>query len=127
MVIGVQIEHVGADRTADPLMRLPSLRRATIVTSKAEQYRRLARDFHSMARSLPPGEGRSALLKMAEEYNQLAEVSTRNEPTKNAKRQVTSEDIAYLRLLADWHDRQAPYVLLAVPAGQHDQGRFIPW
>jgi hypothetical protein len=40
---------------------------------------------------------------------------------------MTSDDIAYLRLLADWHDRQAPYVLLAVPAGQHDQGRFIPW
>jgi hypothetical protein len=37
---------------------------------------------------------------------------------------MTSDDIAYLRLLADWHDRQARYLLLTVPAGQHDQGRF---
>jgi len=52
-------------------MRLPSIRRATIVTSRAEQYRRLARDFESMARSLP--EWRSALLKLAEEYEELAD------------------------------------------------------
>jgi hypothetical protein len=37
---------------------------------------------------------------------------------------MTSDDIAYLRLLADWHNRQAYYLLLAGPAGQHDQGRF---
>jgi hypothetical protein len=37
---------------------------------------------------------------------------------------MTSEDIAYLRLLADWHDRQARYLLLTVPVGQHDQGHF---
>jgi hypothetical protein len=36
---------------------------------------------------------------------------------------MTNDDVAYLRLLADWHDRQARYVLLAVPA-EHDQGRF---
>jgi hypothetical protein len=40
---------------------------------------------------------------------------------------MTSDDIAYLRLLADWHDRQAGYLLLTVPAGQHDQGAFISW
>jgi hypothetical protein len=37
---------------------------------------------------------------------------------------MTNDDIAYLRLLADWHDRQARYLLLTVPASQHDQGRF---
>jgi hypothetical protein len=37
---------------------------------------------------------------------------------------MTNDDIAHLRLLADWHDRQARYLLLTVPAGQHDQGRF---
>jgi hypothetical protein len=41
-----------------------------------------------------------------------------------SQRQMTNDDIAYLRLLADWHDRQAEYLLLTVPAGQHDQGRF---
>jgi hypothetical protein len=37
---------------------------------------------------------------------------------------MTNDDIACLRLLADWHDRQAHYLLLTVPTGQHDQGRF---
>jgi hypothetical protein len=37
---------------------------------------------------------------------------------------MTSDDIACLRQLADWHNRQAHYLLLTVPAGQHDQGRF---
>jgi hypothetical protein len=37
------------------------------------QYRQLARDFHLMARNLPSGEERSALLKMAEEYDRLAD------------------------------------------------------
>ena len=37
---------------------------------------------------------------------------------------MTNDDIAFLRQLADWHHRQAYYLLLAVPAGQHDQGRF---
>jgi hypothetical protein len=35
-----------------------------------------------------------------------------------------TNDIACLRLLADWHDRQARYLLLTVLAGQPDQGRF---
>ena len=43
------------------------------MTSEAEQCRRLARDFHLMARNLPPGEERSALLKMAEEWDRFAE------------------------------------------------------
>jgi hypothetical protein len=43
------------------------------VTSKAEHYRQLARDLHFMARNLPPGEERSALLKMAEEWDRLAD------------------------------------------------------
>jgi hypothetical protein len=37
---------------------------------------------------------------------------------------MTNDDIAHLRLLAEWHDRQARYLLLTVPADQHDQGRF---
>jgi len=42
------------------------------MTNRAEQYRQLARDFHFMARSLPLGENRSTLLKMAEECERLA-------------------------------------------------------
>jgi hypothetical protein len=37
---------------------------------------------------------------------------------------MTNDDIAFLRQLADWHDRQARYLLLTMPAGQHDGGRF---
>jgi len=40
---------------------------------KAQQYRQLARDFHFMARSLPHGENRTTLLKMAEECDRLAD------------------------------------------------------
>jgi hypothetical protein len=46
---------------------------ATVVTSSAKQYRELARECYFMARSLPPGEDRSALLKMAEEWDRLAD------------------------------------------------------
>jgi hypothetical protein len=49
------------------------LARRTVVTSEAEQYRRLARELHFMARNLPPGEHRSALLKVAEEWDRLAD------------------------------------------------------
>jgi len=45
----------------------PAYQRRAVVTSGAEQYRRLARELHFMARNLPPGEERSALLEMAEE------------------------------------------------------------
>src|SRR5262245_509990 len=60
-------------------MRLPSIRLATIVTSRAEQYRRLARDFHGMARSFPPGEWRSGLLKLAEEWRSLPSMGPESE------------------------------------------------
>jgi hypothetical protein len=43
------------------------------VTIREEPYRRLARDFHLMARDLPPGEHRSALLEMAQEWDRLAD------------------------------------------------------
>lgn len=43
------------------------------MTSRAEQYRQVARDFDFMARDLPPGENRSMLLKMAEECDRLAD------------------------------------------------------
>jgi hypothetical protein len=48
-------------------------RRTTVMTSKTQQYRQLARDFHFMARSLPPGENRSTLVNMAEECERLAD------------------------------------------------------
>ena len=44
-----------------------------VTTIRADQYRQLARDFHLIARSLPPGEERSAMLKMAEELDHLAD------------------------------------------------------
>ena len=44
-----------------------------MVTSRAEQYRQLARQYHFIARSLPPGKDRSALLEMAEEWERLAD------------------------------------------------------
>jgi hypothetical protein len=47
--------------------------RMAVPTTRADQYRQLARDFHLMARNLPPGEERSAMLKMAEELERLAE------------------------------------------------------
>ena len=47
------------------------------MTSRAEQYRQLARDFHFMARDLPPGENRSTLLKMAAECERLADQQER--------------------------------------------------
>jgi hypothetical protein len=43
------------------------------MTSRADQYRQLARDFHFMARDLPPGENRSMLLRIAEECDRLAD------------------------------------------------------
>jgi hypothetical protein len=43
------------------------------MASRTEQYRQLARDFHFMARSLPHGQNRSTLLKMAEECERLAD------------------------------------------------------
>jgi hypothetical protein len=59
--------------------------RRAVVTSRPDQYRQLARDFHLMARNLPPGEERSALLKMAEEYDRLADQQehARNGPDKD--------------------------------------------
>ena len=45
--------------------------------SKAEEYRQLARELHFMARGLPPGENRFALLEMAEEWERLADQQER--------------------------------------------------
>jgi hypothetical protein len=47
------------------------------VRIEAERYRQLARDFHLRARNLPAGEERAALLKMAEEYERLADQQER--------------------------------------------------
>ena len=37
---------------------------------------------------------------------------------------MTADDIDQLRQLAEWHERQARYLLLSVADGQHDGGRF---
>ena len=52
------------------------------------------------------------------------DVALNEKHIRSDQRHMTNDDIAHLRLLADWHDRQARYLLLTVPAGQHDQGRF---
>ena len=52
---------------------MPPEIRATIVTSRADHYRQLARDLHFMARSLKPGQRRSVLLEIAEEWDRLAD------------------------------------------------------
>ena len=49
------------------------LAKGAAVTSEAEQYRRLARELHFLARNLAPGEERTAFLKMAEEWDRLAD------------------------------------------------------
>ena len=54
-------------------MRLPPIGRVTVVTSRAEQYRQLARDCRSLARSLPPGESRVAMQEMAQQWDRLAD------------------------------------------------------
>ena len=61
------------------------------MSNRAGQYRQLARDFHFMARGLPPGENRSTLLKMAEECERLADqqeqaTDLRQERSKRARR-----------------------------------------
>jgi len=66
-------------------------KRREVVVSTAGQYRQLARDFHFMARDLPPGENRSMLLKMAEECDRLADQQEqatvlRQEKSKRARR-----------------------------------------
>jgi hypothetical protein len=49
------------------------LAKGATVTSEAEQYRRLARELYFLARNLPPGGERSALLKMGEEWDRLTD------------------------------------------------------
>ena len=73
--------------------------KAAVVMSRAEQYRRLARELHFMARNLPVGEERSALLSMAEEWDRLPDqqehASTRahrdgdTHPRKGARRSAS--------------------------------------
>jgi hypothetical protein len=53
------------------------IRPVTVVTSAAELYRQLARAFHFMARSLPPGENRSSFLNVAEEWDRRADQEER--------------------------------------------------
>jgi hypothetical protein len=53
------------------------MRRVTVVTNAGELYRQLARDFHFMARSLPPGENRLPFLNAAEEWDRRADQEER--------------------------------------------------
>src|ERR1700745_3183949 len=57
------------------------LAKGAAVTSEAEQYRRLARELHFLARNLAPREERSAFLKMAEEWDRLADLEHQTAPT----------------------------------------------
>jgi hypothetical protein len=65
------------------------------VTSGAEQYRRLARELHLVARDLPPGEHRSALLKVAGEWDRLADqqrhdrIAEKDSPVSNRGLRLT--------------------------------------
>jgi hypothetical protein len=43
-----------------------------VTNTRADQYRQLARDCHFLARSLSPEESRSAMIRMAEEWDRLA-------------------------------------------------------
>src|SRR5690242_16990581 len=62
--------------------------RRAVVTSEADQYRQLARDFHLIARNLPLGEERSTFLKMAEEYDRLADQQERQTASTGDGRHV---------------------------------------
>jgi hypothetical protein len=53
--------------------------------SKAQHYRQLARELHFMARSLSPGENRSVLLEMAEEWDRLADQQERATDLRDGK------------------------------------------
>ena len=58
-----------------------------MVTSGADnQYRKLARDFHLMARDLVPGEHRSALLEMAQQWDRLADQQEQRRACDDAQR-----------------------------------------
>jgi hypothetical protein len=52
-------------------MRLPSLW-ANVMSSRAEEYRQLARDCLRMANAVPPKD-RATLLEMASEWERLAD------------------------------------------------------
>jgi len=51
--------------------------RATVVTSRAEQYRQLAGESRRVARTLSLGDDRKALLEMADEWDRLADQQER--------------------------------------------------
>ena len=75
-------------------MRLSPIGRATVVTSRAEQYRQLARDCHSLARSLPPGESRVAMQEMAQQWDRLADEQER--ATDLRQKVLMSDDFSVL-------------------------------
>jgi hypothetical protein len=66
------------------------------MTSRANQYRQLAHDFHFMARSLPHGQNRSTLMKIAEECERLADQCERVSPRAGHCSAVAKEDVSAL-------------------------------
>ena len=73
-------------------MRLSPIGRATVVTSRAEQYRQLARDCHSLARSLSPG--RAALQCKRWLSNGTAWQTSRSAPLICGRRVLMSDDFS---------------------------------
>jgi hypothetical protein len=90
----------------------PPIERATVVTSRAEEYRQLARDCRSLARSLPPGPERSALLPLGRLSIGLAAMSKLEEYRARARECETKA--------AQVHDPEVWQQLLNV-ARQWDQ------
>jgi hypothetical protein len=67
--VDVRIGVIERDQRFRPVRGGPS---EAVMTSGAEQYRRLAREFHFLDRDIPLGEHRSALLKLAEEWDKVS-------------------------------------------------------
>jgi hypothetical protein len=69
-----------------------------VTTTRADQYRQLARDFHLIARNLPPGEERSAMLKMAPALGRPA--GTRQQPRRRPRPLIPYAQIGFLFTVA---------------------------
>jgi hypothetical protein len=80
-----QLSRIGRETLAREPCRSPSppTKRATVVTSRAEEYRQLGVIAVRWPGSFPPGGERSALLKMAEEWDRLADQQEHAPDLKN--------------------------------------------
>jgi hypothetical protein len=59
------------------LLRLAPSERSAVMTSKAEEYRELARECLTLAGLFPPGRQRDAALEMADQWGRLADEQDR--------------------------------------------------